>query len=321
MKKYLPGILLGVGAFLVAVALLLPFYVVPRLAVVPLNQNSTSVVVDPNANFFDVASLKEVTGPIKTTAIVIGDVKASDDASAELDRNAAVWDMGTVTEKADPAMKTSADEPPITAGTKRFAFDRTTGMALDWSGALADEQPQVFEGLIVKFPFFAEKKAYPFWDGTLAKAFPAEFKATDTIEGLPVYVYEQDVPRTKYRTQDVTPEMFGLETTGPLTADRYYANHRTFYVEPTTGVVIKQIEKQDQTLEVPDAEPLVAMHTTSEYDAATVKKNVADYSSKASLLRMLKSTVPIGAGFVGLLLVVGGLLLARGTGMLGRRAF
>lgn len=311
MKKYLPATLLGVGAFLLALAILLPLYLVPRLAVVPLNQNSKSVVVDPKADFFDVATLKEVTGPIRTTAIVIGDVQASDDASAELGKNAAVWEMGTVTEKADPSMRTSPDEPPITAGTKKFAIDRTTGLALDWSGALADEQPQVFEGLIVKFPFFAEKKDYPYWDGTLAKAFPAAFKGTDTVEGLSVYVYEQDVPKTKFRTQDVTPEMFGLETSGPLTADRYYSNHRTFYVEPTTGVVIKQIEKQDQTLEVPGAEPLVAMHTTSEYDEATIKQNVKDYSSKASLLRMLKSTIPIGAGVVGFLLIAGGLLLTR----------
>ena len=51
------------------------------------------------------------------------------------------------------------------------------------------------EGLVLKFPFGTEKKTYQFWDTTLRKAFPIEFKGETKLNGLKVYVFEQDIPK------------------------------------------------------------------------------------------------------------------------------
>lgn len=299
MRKFLPAIVIGVGAFLLTLALLMRFYAVPKLAVVPLDQNSTQVVLGPNSTFLDVENLKIEKGTIKTVATVIGDPEASKEASKKTGRDLAVWDKGQYSDNND-------SPPPMDGGTERIVFDRFTGEAVNCCGENADGEPIEHKGQLVKFPFFTEKKTYDYWDGTTAKAYPAEFKGVETIEGLKVYRFEQEVPRTKTEEREVPAFLFGLPDK-PVKADRYYQNHRTFLIEPTTGVMIKLTEQQLQTLEVPGAAPITALETTSSFDDATVKKNVDDYKSKSAQLAMIKSTGPVGSGLLGAILILAGL--------------
>ena len=54
VRKYLlPAIIMGVGAFILTMGLLFRFYAYPKLAVVPNDQNTTQILQDPNAKFFD----------------------------------------------------------------------------------------------------------------------------------------------------------------------------------------------------------------------------------------------------------------------------
>jgi hypothetical protein len=299
LRKFLPAIVIGVGAFLLTLALLMRFYAVPKLAVVPLDQNSTQVVMGPNSTFLDVENLKIEKGTLKTIATVIGDPEASKEASKKTGRDLAVWDKGQYTDNNDTP-------PPMDGSTDRIVFDRYTGEAVNCCGENADGEPVEHKGQLVKFPFFTEKKTYDYWDGTTKKAYPAEFKGVETIMGMKVYRFEQDVPRTQTEELEVPAFLFGLPDK-PIMAKRYYQNHRTFLIEPTTGVMIKLTEQQHQELEVPGAAPITALDTTSAFDDATVKKNVDDYKSQSQQLAMIKSTGPVGSGLLGAILILAGL--------------
>lgn len=301
MRKLLPAILIGIGAFLITMGLLFRFYAVPRLAVAPTDQNSRQTVVGPNSTFFDAESLTVQTGTLTSIATVIGDPKASEEASKQTGRDLAVWDKGQITDNNDT-------QPPMEASDARIVFDRYTGEAVDCCGATSNGEPMTFKGQLVKWPFFTEKKTYQYWDGSTNQAYDAEFKGVESIDGLEVYRFQQTVPRTKTEDREVPAKIFGLPDTA-IMAERYYSNERTFWVEPVTGVMIKLTEKQYQTLEYPGAEPVIAVQTESTFSPETVAQNVADYRTKATLLAAIKGPVP------GVMVPLGIALLLAGIGL------
>ena len=81
------AIVLGFGAFFLTCGLLFKFYAYPRLAVVPLDQNTRQVVEGPDSTYLDVENLKITTGLLTTVATVIGDPDASKAASEETGRD------------------------------------------------------------------------------------------------------------------------------------------------------------------------------------------------------------------------------------------
>lgn len=304
MRK-LAAVLIGLGAFLLVAGLLLRFYAYPRLAVVPLDQNSQSVVVGENSQFFDIESLSPQTGTITTTVTVIGDKKAGEDASKELDERIAVWDKGSVTDNNDA-------EPPMSATTERIAFDRFTGEAVDCCDSNVDGTPTKYDGLVFKFPFDTQKQTYDYWDGSLAKAVPIEYQGTEELNGVNTYVFKQDIPSTKVGTREVPALILGLEG-GNVDADEYYENIRTIWVEPNTGVMMKVLEQQKQEVRKDDAQ-LTLIDTDSVYTDETIKDNTDTYGALGSQLKLVHSTIPVWGGIGGVLLMLIGALLGLRPG-------
>ncbi len=298
------AIVLGFGAFFLTCGLLFKFYAYPRLAVVPLDQNTRQVVEGPDSTYLDVENLKITTGLLTTVATVIGDPDASKAASEETGRDLAVWDKGQSTDN-------NGEAPPATAGTDRVVFDRYTGEAVNCCGELIDGVAAQHSGLVVKFPFQTQQKTYQYWDGTLQKPFPIDFKGEEEIEGVKAYRFEQSVPKEKYTALEVPGFLFGQASDSPaIMADRYYENERVIWVEPETGVMLKVSEHQKQFLEAPGVNPIVALDTVSVFTPETVKKNADEFGQKATLLKMVRSTFPITLGILGVALLAIGLLMA-----------
>ncbi len=305
MRKLLPAIVMGVGAFLLTMALLMRFYAYPKLAVVPLDQNTTSVIQDDNAKFFDADNVKPGSGQLTTTARIIGNPAESEAASEESGQDLAVWEMGQISDN-------NGDNMPMAGSTSTVVFDRHTGQAVNCCGESENGQEVARSGQIVKFPFDTQKvDTYDWWDGNTGKAYPVKFEDAEEIQGLPVYRFTSEVPLTKYTEQELPSFLFdNVKAAGPVKADRYYQNKRTFWVEPVTGVVIDREEQQYQEFQVPGSKPLTALDTTSRFTQETVDTNVNDYKSKAFLLNGVKSTFPLVLGVLGVLLLLGGLLLS-----------
>ncbi len=72
------------------------------------------------------------------------------------------------------------DDPRlVSADESTFATDRVTALAVDNGDYLPKGSPQ-YEGLVNKWPFDAEKKTYPYWDGTVGEAVDAKSSTAPT---------------------------------------------------------------------------------------------------------------------------------------------
>ncbi len=320
MGKKFGIVVLGLGAFVLVLGLLSKFYMYDRLAVVPLNQNTTSTsetLPGADAEYLDVANgLKIATGPLRSVRVVTGDVDLSKEASDELDQDVAVWNSYVCTDTT--SFDCESGETPLAGSNDTLAFDRHSAEVVSWSGNVNEVSGETtedpFQGLYFKFPFDVQKKTYPFWDGTLKKATPAEFEEETEIDGLKVYKFTQTIDPIKSGEIDVPGNLVNRDADETVTADRMYSNVRTLYVEPTTGAIIKGGEAQDSYLEVDGERGATTTKATLEYTEDYVADNVEEYKGTASLLSLVKTTIPLVGIILGLILAaIGALLIARGS--------
>ena len=146
---------------------------------------------------------------------------AAEKISKALNRKVVVFDTAVVTDDSknyqfpDDASLTGL--MPLSFVQERVVLDARTGEAVRWNPSGDDNSGEYIattlekadrlkpdptsplfkghEGLVLKFPFGTEKKTYQFWDTTLRKAFPITYKDTTELDGLKVYVFEQDIPK------------------------------------------------------------------------------------------------------------------------------
>ena len=313
MRKYLlPAIIMAVGAFILTMGLLFRFYAYPKLAVVPNDQNTTQIVQDPDAKFFDADNVKPGQGELTTTARIIGDPDAAEQASEESGRDVAVWNSGQVSDN-------NGDNIPMDGSTEVYVFDRHTGEAINCCGESKNGEEVKRDGLLVKFPFDTQPTdEYSWWDSTVGKSFPVKYEGEEDLQGMKTYKFTQEVPETKYAQRELPGNLFGgADDSGAVNADRYYSNKRTFWVDPVTGVVLDRVEEQKQEFRY-NGKTLNALETSSRFTPETVDKNVEEYSSKSTLLNMVHTALPIVFTILGLLLLLGGLLLSLVIGRRGR---
>jgi hypothetical protein len=335
------AVLIGLGVFFVGVAALARFYAYPTLAVAPADQIAHTVSAGKDATIFSVADLKEKNHvELEARRTVRGDVVAAEKISKALNRKVVVFDTAVVTDDSknyqfpDDASLTGL--LPLSFVQERVVLDARTGEAVRWNPSGGDDSGEYIattlekadrlkpdpksplfkghEGLVLKFPFGTEKKTYQFWDSTLRKAFPIQFKRVTDIKGLKVYVFEQEIPK-----QEV-PQAKPLEVPGSLVdqpgrdsvvVQRTYKNTRTLWVEPVTGAIIKGQEQQLATIAYDGEDKLTATQVTIAYDDATQTKNVkgatengvdeGGYQSKAAQLHLIGFWIPLLALILGLL--------------------
>lgn len=301
------AILIGFGAFFLAFALLLQFYAIGKLAVIPADTNTQQVLDDPAAKYLDAESLTMKQGLVTTKQTVTVDKKTTSAQGG----NALVLFVNQVTDNDNQA-------PPVNSFRSHFGLDRSTGKPLnccnDYMSKIVDGKdvntPVQHQGYTVKFPFGAEKKSYPYWDNTLRKSITMKYVGADKIRGLSVNKYTAIVPKTNYEQQQLPGFLFGGAKSSPaVTADRAYANERTIWAEPRTGAFIKVAEHQVVTLTDPSSgKSITGIDTQQTMTDATVKANVDLYSSKSKLLGIL-ALLPWILGLIGLILLIGGIAL------------
>lgn len=319
MRKVFTYILIGLGAFLLTAALLARFYGYDRLAVAPLDEDSIRVSEATDATIFDIASQEEITVDLRSVRKVIGDVDASEAASDELDRQVAIYETSVV--NTVPGEPVSKENPPRSATHDRVAFDRHTGEAIDccdtYLASTADletgeevrDTDTPISGQYFKLPFNAQKTTYQFWDGSLKDSTDLVYRGTEKIDGLTVYKYEQVIEATDVGDINAPASIFGIDEEGDVKLDRIYANTRTLWVEPETGVVIRGQEAQHVVAEYQGEEVATLTDALIGYNAKTIASNVDEYSPLATQLKVIRVWLPWGGGIIGALLLVAGLLL------------
>jgi hypothetical protein len=323
MRRAIGGILALLGALFIGIGLLAKPYIFNSLAIVPLDQNSTSVsqgqdmdvlyphVVDgtpviDKLSGVKVVSTREVRG-------IPGVVK-----QAGVEDTDAFWQT-TVQSQAE----VDGELVDLSYSDTGVSVDRISGEATNCCGdytSIGDltdptaQKPMTHSGQVFKFPFGVQKTTYQWWDADLELAVPIEFQGEESIEGTAVYVFRQTIDPTPLATIEAPKSLFEEGGEGNVTATEVYSNTRTLYVEPVTGVVIEGREQINSVYEAEGYEPIAKTVGTIGFDDETVAKNAEDWGAKAGLLSFIENWLLL----VGL--VIGSILVAIGSFLLLRPA-
>lgn len=289
MKKLVPGwALLLVGAFLLTAALVGKIWAPGYAERVPLDINTTTYLTG-QVDKLNVLTGKVENNPVKVTSITKTDPKPSD-------HDVAAWVSVTcvnVNVDNPPDCLSDADPRMITDSVEKFATDRHSGVAVNDSKYVQTDTE--YKGLVNKFPFKTQRATYQYWDGTAGSAAEARYVGSESIQGIKVYRFDTKIV-------DAPIEL------GPGIAGVYNLT-KSMWVEPWTGAIINQEQRDVRTLENGDP----ALDMSIAFTPDTVKSNVDDAKGNVSNLKLITQWVPL-LGFVlgPLALVAGALLVLSG---------
>lgn len=289
MRRTVGLILLGLAGFLVTAAILCLVWVPGQVKKTPLD-------VDTDTRLTGTATALPTggSGPVKYLSRTVADGTASSSDVVVFDNfTCLVSDPdGTAPDCVDD---TDPDKRLVSAGTDRFATNRVTALAVNdekYVGATAEPH----DGLVNKFPFGVEQKAYPFWDGIVGRAVETSFQGEEKIDGLAVYKFSYSLTDEPAEISDGVSGLYSMD--------------KTMWVDKGTGSIIDEADKQVRKLD--NGTTVLAIDISFTDD--TVAANVKDAKANNSQLALL-SSAPLVLGILGLLALIGGFILLRRTGV------
>ena len=287
MRKFLAPLLVGLGAFLIAAAVVAQVWAPGQIERTPLDTDNTTYL-SGRAQVATGPDLELQETPVLAYSGNQVDSEASDD-------EVAVWSTSLCVVRDEGGIDgcVSAKDPQgrlITAETDVFATDRHTALTVPNDGYVPEGTPQQ-EGLQNKWPFSAEKTTYPVWDGVVGSAVDAEYTGTDEIDGLETYVYRADVSAD------------GVVVVGDVTGS--YTQTTDYYIEPRTGAIIKQVVHQER---VADGVGKI-LDLDLAFTDDQVQTNVDDAHANLDQLRLIEDIVPLVGYVAGGLAVLAGIVL------------
>ena len=295
MRRVLGSVLLGLGVLLLVGAALVKWVAAPALVKIPQDVDLTTVA-EGSSQVFVLQQQAVQTVPVLATRIVRSDGKAGTSSVGVFDETLCLRAGPSTTKPGPDGCVPSTDPAFIQRTTDRVAFDRKTALAVPngqkYGAAVNGDQSVQHVGLSYTFPIDTEKKSYPFFDTVVGKAYPMNFRATEKINGLDVYRFEQTVPESDIKIENLLPGK--------------YSNVRVVWVEPTTGVIIKGSEQIKETFA---SGGQTAFSGTLVFNDASVKSQ-ADYAKKQlSKVHLIRIWIPLALAVLGVVLIVVGLLL------------
>ncbi|GGO11854.1 hypothetical protein GCM10010116_23790 [Microbispora rosea subsp. aerata] len=303
MRRGVGVVLVGLGAFLIVLAPLLRFQVADKLVQAPADQYSVTKLTAENARYFSLRDLKVLTGKLDITVTTRGDVKEAKDDHV-------VWDQFI------NANDVTNNNPQISMTQFRGAFNKYNGQGVTCCGVSVDSgsgaEPVQLRGQIHLFPFGVEKKTYLVFNANTRKAFDATFDGEDTVNGLPVYRFVQRIPPTPVEKLTAPASVLGMKGNGDIQVDRVYDAVITFWVEPTTGVPVKQEQQRHEVLKTADGvERMPALIATASFTPESVSDLVQTARDNIAQITLIKTTLPLVSLILGIALAVVGVWLRR----------
>lgn len=287
MRKIGGLVLVGVGAFLLVIAVLATVWAPGAVKKAPADTDSTTRL----SGEASVVPSGDTDVAVRAVSVTKADSKRSDDdVVVYTNYTCLVKDVPDTPDCGRQGEGDAADPNVISVGEPTvFATDRTTGKAVNSAKYLPEGTPKT-EGLVNKFPFDTERKTYPFWDGVLGTTVPAEFQGTKDVDGLETYEFRYVVDQAPAEIAD------GV--------DGSYSMEKTMWVEPRTGQIIDQ---QQHDVRAVDGKTLLDVDLSFTDDQ--VATNVADAQDNIDSLNLLTRTVPIVGFIAGILCVLAGVAL------------
>jgi hypothetical protein len=305
MRRIISPVLIGLGTFLIAIGMLVKFYAVPTLEVVPTNYESTTHLEAKDATIFNRQELRPETVDLAISShTVAGDYPDAPDGVVVWANNVTVTPEGW--------------DDPFQQSRELSPFDEKTGEASSYDVGFEEvenaegeiERIDVTrEGQIYKFPFDTQKKDYLQWDAELGEATIAQYEGEEDLEGTTVFRFVQIIEPTVIDTVEASGSMFGVDEP-TVQADMVYEMTRTLYIEPVTGAPLNRVEERNQVLSYNGTE-VPAFVGTVQYTEESQADSLDRVQTRATLLELARWVAPIGFVVLGLLSIGAGLFLHR----------
>ncbi|MCW2665440.1 MAG: hypothetical protein JWN57_402 [Frankiales bacterium] len=291
-------VLVGLGAFLLALAVLLPTAVLPRVERVPADEYGRSLLTGRgtflNPETFTIVPDAAVT----VTRIARGDVARSSDDNGVMDISQTVEVEGLT--------------PPLNVVQEKVAYDPTSGIGNGGRG----DRPNHRDTLTFKFPFGVQKGTYQYFDTTAGSAHPVTFVRQTRTQGLDVYEFRGTVEPVVTRELGVPGALVGAPGADSVFVEETYSNEeRVVLVEPRTGIIVSSTSHPKRTFrpteglgEVTGTETTIFQAEVTVEDGSS-KQLAADARDAKDQLDLVGRTLPVVAGLAGLLSLLAGLAL------------
>jgi len=306
-------VLIGLGAFFIALAPLFRFYVAHQVVAAPLDLYEKSSLRADGATYLDTAKMAIQKGvTVTATNTTRGDVRAGDG-------NVAVWDSFTSIEDTTARVK-------IDTQVQRAVFDRRTGALRNGHGAQVNSDTNVRQtGIGLFWPIGTKRKSYPYFDTTTKRTWPMNYAGDDRTQGVRTYRFTQQIPPTVTDTikPGVPAALFGLtpaalaripgydKKNNVVAVNRVYQATTTAWVDPRTGAQVNLEQKVTQTLRTSDGvDRLVVGDLDLKMTPDSQKRLVDRSDGDAGLVGVVQTGLPYGGGAAGVVLLLLGLALA-----------
>ncbi|NEW55127.1 DUF3068 domain-containing protein [Nocardia cyriacigeorgica] len=337
-RRTIACLLIGVGALLLAAAVMVPTYTVGKVAKTPLDLQVTTIAKSVPGEESRVLDARSLTSPEGSARIDTG-VPIVSQRFLTVEEPSGADQMTLQAGQTLRRDDRDGDTGLLTASVDRVTIDRRTGepipvspngsiaLTVDRSGdSVAD--PSQRAGLQYRFPIGTEKKSYPYFDLNARATYDIDYIDESEVNGVPVYHFRQTIPVTNM--WDVFPAAtnkltlpaakWGLEGDEQVTMTRFYTNTRDVWVEPRTGAILKGGEQlhlyYGRSAERVDVTALKA-HLV--FDEDTIDAQMAVTRDSLDRLTLFGRTLPIGVAVVGGTALLTGIILGVRSGISRRR--
>jgi hypothetical protein len=298
MRRVLGLVFTGLGAFFLALALLLRFYLPGQVIKFPLNEYLVTTLTGHNVTYFNAKQLTVLTGvTAKATSTVEGDVTAGSSSTA-------VWNDFT-------AVEDTTNNAPIEFISQRSAFNRRTGAVVDCCGAYVSisnvgtrNGHQSGQGYV--WPLGTQKQTYQVFDATLLKPEPFRYEGTSTIDGMTAYKFVERVSNQQFASQTLPGSLVGYSSLPSVTLPEYDTATNTIWVDPVTGAPLDLSENRTLSLEdITGATKLILYRG----DLTSTPQSIANAVSTAKSAHLKVDLVEDIGPLAGLLLGLGAVVV------------
>lgn len=327
-SRTLACILVGLGAFLLAAALLIPTYTVGKLKKTPLDLEVTTIA-EGTGDVLDAKSLAAGKAVVDTDVPLVAQRYVTVVDPSDADR---------ITVQAGQTLRRTdkqGDTGLLTAVVDRVTLDRVTSMPIqDPIGTIQTDANKPAEevehtGLQYKWPFDAEQRSYPYFDLNSRSTQDIDFVEETEVNGMKVYHYSQKVGPVDLSKVVAAPtnklsmpaSTWGVEGgDAPVTMTRWYENERDVWVDPITGVVVKGQEQLHQYYaRTADKPEVTVLDVTLPFNEDTIEYQLQQAKDGQDKLALFGRTVPLVAGILGVIALIGGVVLGIRGGRGGAR--
>jgi len=274
VRNVIRPVLIGLGVFFLLLTFLLRFWAPGQAKKTPLDTDAVSIATGP-AKIYNSTTGKVEDFELRATRTLKADSAASDKKNVVFLETLCI--VKVIGDTPNCVSDQDSQGRLLSFTTDRVVDDRKSAEAVNdpkYREDINGDTSVQHKGLSYKWPFDAKKKTYKFWDNNARQAADAVYQGTDKIAGLTTYHYTETI------------EGASVEQIPGLTVG--YSDTRDVWVDPTTGVIVKGIERQLRTL--PDG--TTALDTTLTFTDDTIKSQADLAKDGRKKLQLLTVTIP-----------------------------